>query len=111
MLVTLSGIITLVSPVQRAKAYSPMLVTLLPIVTLESPVQPKNASSPMLVTLSGIVMLVRKTQFLNCETPILVVPYGTIYEVFHFAVYVLFSVLRNYRSAERQCNRTNSNDF
>ena len=69
-----------------------MLVTLFGIVMLVSPVQPENAELPMLVTLPGIVMLVRKAQFLNCETPILVVPSGTIYEVSHFAIYVLFSV-------------------
>ena len=39
MLVTLSGIVTLVSPVQPENALSPMLVTLLPIVTLVKPVQ------------------------------------------------------------------------
>ena len=40
MLVTLSGIVTLVSPVQLANAPSPMLVTPVTIVTLVSPVQP-----------------------------------------------------------------------
>ena len=63
MLVTLLGIVMLVSPVQPVNALYPMLVTLLPIVTLVSPVQPLNALSPMLVTLLGIVMLVRLEQF------------------------------------------------
>jgi hypothetical protein len=36
-----------------------MLVTLSGITTLVRPVQPENAQSPMLVTLSGIVTLVR----------------------------------------------------
>ena len=40
MLVTLSGIVTLVSPLQPSNADSPMLVTPLPIVTLVSPLQP-----------------------------------------------------------------------
>ena len=55
MLVTLPGIVTLVSPEQPEKASQPMLVTPLPIVTLVSPVQPTKALSPILVTLSGIV--------------------------------------------------------
>jgi hypothetical protein len=44
MLVTLSGIVTLVSPVHSSNAPPPMLVTLSGIVTLVSPVQPRNAS-------------------------------------------------------------------
>ena len=39
-----------------------MLVTLSGIVTLVRDVQPLKASSPMLVTLSGIVTLVRDVQ-------------------------------------------------
>ena len=39
-----------------------MLVTLLGIVTLVSPLQPEKAIEPMLVTLSGIVMLVSPLQ-------------------------------------------------
>ena len=39
MLVTLSGIVTLVRPVQTANAPYPMLVTLSGIVTLVRPVQ------------------------------------------------------------------------
>ena len=39
-----------------------MLVTLSGIVTLVNPRQPENAEDPMLVTLSGIVTLVRPLQ-------------------------------------------------
>ncbi len=39
-----------------------MLVTLSGIVMLVSELQPKNAALPMLVTLSGIVMLVSELQ-------------------------------------------------
>ncbi len=42
-----------------------MLVTLFGIVMLVSLIQLKNASSPMLVTLFGIVMLVRLEQSEN----------------------------------------------
>ena len=50
MLVTLVGIVTVVSPLQPENAYSPMLVTLDGIVTDVSPLQPENAEDPMLVT-------------------------------------------------------------
>ena len=40
----------------------PMLVTLSGIVTLLKPLHHSNADSPMLVTLSGIVMLVKLVQ-------------------------------------------------
>ena len=69
MLVTLSGIVTLVRLVQPENASSPMLVTLLGIVTLVRLVQPENASSPMLVTLLGIVTLVRLVQPENAAAP------------------------------------------
>ncbi len=39
MLVTLLGMVTLISPLQRTKAPYPMLVTLLGMVTLVSPLQ------------------------------------------------------------------------
>ena len=55
MLVTLSGIVTLVRDEHPRKAESPMLVTLSGIVTLVRDSQPEKAQSPMLVTLSGIV--------------------------------------------------------
>ena len=42
MLVTLSGIVKLLSPVQPEKAELPILVTLLGIVMFVSPVQPKK---------------------------------------------------------------------
>ena len=51
MLVTLSGIVTLVRPLQPLNAQSPMLVTLSGIVTPVSPLQSKNAWSPMRVTM------------------------------------------------------------
>ena len=50
MLVTLSGIVTLVSPLHPENEYDPMLVTLSGIVTLVSPLQSENAEDPMLVT-------------------------------------------------------------
>ena len=40
MLVTLLGIVTLVSPLHLSNAEAPMFVTLLGIVTLLSPLQP-----------------------------------------------------------------------
>ena len=43
MLVTLSGIVTLASPLQPEKAEEPMLVTLSGIVMLASPLQPEKA--------------------------------------------------------------------
>ena len=43
MLVTLSGIVTLVKPLQLRNAYSPMFVTLFGIVTLVNLPQPENA--------------------------------------------------------------------
>ena len=58
MLVTLSGMVTLVSEEQPRNARSPMLVTLSGMVTLFSEEQPLNAPEPMLVTLSGITKLV-----------------------------------------------------
>ena len=50
MLVTLSGIVTLVSDMQPLKAEPPMLVTLSGIATLVSDMQPLKAEPPMLVT-------------------------------------------------------------
>ena len=54
MLVTLSGIVTLVRDSQPQKACWPMLVALFGIVTLVRDLQPWKAHSQMLVTLSGI---------------------------------------------------------
>ena len=54
MLVTLSGMVTLVSPVQLLNALSPMPVTLSGMVMLVRFLQPENAELPMLVTLSGM---------------------------------------------------------
>jgi hypothetical protein len=64
-LVTLFGIVTLVSPLQPENALSPMYVTPSGIVTLVSPLQPENALSPMYVTPSGIVTLVKPLQSTN----------------------------------------------
>ena len=57
MLVTLSGIVTLVRLVQPMNAASPMLVTLLGIVTLARLVHDKNAKAPMLVTGRPLIVL------------------------------------------------------
>ena len=54
MLVTLSGIVTLVRDVQSSKAKTPMLITLSGIVTLVRDVQLEKACCPMLVTPSAI---------------------------------------------------------
>ena len=62
ILVTLSGIVMPVNPVQPENALSPMLVTPSGIVMLVNPVQPENAELLMLVTLSPIVMLVKLLQ-------------------------------------------------
>ena len=64
MLVTLSGIVTLVSPVQPSKANSPMLVTLSGIVMLVSPVQSRKAEEGISVTSFGIVMDVASSLFI-----------------------------------------------
>ena len=47
MLVTLSGIVTVVSELQYENASLPMLVTLSGIVTVVSKLQPRNASLPI----------------------------------------------------------------
>ena len=62
MLVTLLGIVILVSP-QLENVIISMLVTLFGIVILVRFTQSLNAPPPMLVTLFGIVILVRFTQF------------------------------------------------
>ena len=54
MLVTLSGIVMLVRPLQPENAEDPMLVTPLPSVTLVSPPQSENAEDPMLVVAVGM---------------------------------------------------------
>ena len=65
MLVTPSGIITLVSSLQPENAEDPMRLTPLPSVTFVMQLHPLNASRPMPVTLSGIVTLVSPLQPLN----------------------------------------------
>ena len=75
MLVTLAGIVMLVSDVAPWNAYSPMLVTLAGIVMLVSDVAPQNALSPMLVTLAG--MTTEPTQLLpKVTTPLVIVKFG-----------------------------------
>jgi hypothetical protein len=78
MLVTLLGIVMLVSPLQRLKAQGPILVTLLGIVTLVSPLQPKKVDTSMLVTLLGIVMPVSPLQPSKALSPILVTLLGIV---------------------------------
>jgi hypothetical protein len=57
MLVTVVGIVMLVSALAQLNALSPMLMSWLPDpnVTMVSAVVPENAPSPMLVTLAGMV--------------------------------------------------------
>ena len=74
MLVTLSGIVTLVSELQSLNTKSPILVTPSPIVTLVSESQQENVLSPIFVTLFGIVTLIRELQYLNASSPMLVTP-------------------------------------
>ena len=80
MLVTLFGIVMLVSP-ESWKAKEPMLVTLFGIVMLVSPVQPSKASEPMLVTLFGILTLVKLLHLLNALEGIAVTPSGIVMDV------------------------------
>ena len=64
MLVTLSEIVMLVSPVQLEKAQSPMLVTLPPIVTLVKLLHQLKAEDGIAVTPSGIVIDVAGSLFI-----------------------------------------------
>ncbi|MCM8873070.1 MAG: hypothetical protein NDJ65_07330 [Paludibacteraceae bacterium] len=57
--------------IQYPKAPFPMLVTPSGIVTLVKPLQWKNAELPMLVTPFGMVMLVSPSQLENAKLPIL----------------------------------------
>ena len=66
-----------------------MLVTLLGIVMLVSLLQPLNAQITMLVTLSGIVMLVSLLQPLNASYLMLVTLSGIVYSVITFAMNIL----------------------
>ena len=75
MLVTLSGIVTLIMLLQPLNTPQSMLVTLSGIVTFTRFLQSSNAYLPMLVTLSGIVTLVMLL-LLNAKTPMLVTPSG-----------------------------------
>ena len=58
-----------------------MLVTLSGIVMLVSPVQLRKAKSPMVVTLSGIVMLVKLLHPLKAHPGITVTPFGIVTDV------------------------------
>ena len=91
MLVTLSGIVTVMSELQEENARSPMLVTLPGIVMLSSESQPLNAEFPMLVTLFGIVTLVRKSHQLNAQSAIVFVPaFLLVLAVFALVLYLFF---------------------
>ena len=68
MLVTLSGIVIDVKPVQTENALLPMLVTLLGIVIDIKPVQPENVPPSMLVTPLGIVTEVKPVQPENARS-------------------------------------------
>ena len=78
MLVTLTGIVTLVKPLQPSKAPPPMLVTLFGIVILVKPLQPSKAKEPMLVTLLPIVTLDKPRQPLKAQYPMLVTLLGIV---------------------------------
>ena len=56
-----------------------MLVTLSGIVILVSEVQPENAELPMIVTLSGIAILSSEVQPSNAEFAITLVPFFITY--------------------------------
>ena len=82
MLVTLSGMLMLVTP-QLKNAEFPISVSceFAPKVMLVSPSQSENALSPMLVTPDGILMLVRFVQSENALSPMLVTLSGMIMRV------------------------------
>jgi hypothetical protein len=79
MLVTLFGMVTLVSLQHIWNASIPILVTLFGMVTLVRDEQFSNAQSPILVTLSGIVTLVSFQQSQNASLPMLVTLFGIAY--------------------------------
>jgi len=62
IIVTLLGIVIVVSEVHDSNALAPMLVTLFGIVTVVSLLHPLNVFALMLVTLLVIIMLVRPVQ-------------------------------------------------
>ena len=66
--------ITFVRLLQSLNAEYPMLVTLSGIVTLVSELHPENAESPTLATLSEIVTLVSELQPENASFPIIAPP-------------------------------------
>ena len=75
MLVTLDGIVMLVSEVAEANADKPMLVTLDGMVIVVNENAHLNAFSLILVTLDGIVML-EIPELENASSPMLVTPAG-----------------------------------
>ena len=74
MLLTLFGIVMVVSPLQPSNAYPLILVTPFGMVTVVRPVQLLNARSPILVTLFGISIEIRLLQFINVPYAIPNVP-------------------------------------
>ena len=75
MLVTLSGRLIFVRPVQPSNALYPMLVTPPGRLMFFRLMQPSNAEYPMLVTLSDRLMLVSHVHPLNALQPMLVTPF------------------------------------
>ena len=78
VVVTLSGIITLVKLLQPSNAEPPIVVTLLPIVTLSKLLQSQNVVLPIEVTPFGIVTLSKLLQSQNAPSPIEVTLSGII---------------------------------
>ena len=81
ILVTLSGIITDVRPLQPENVLSQMNITPFGIVTDIRLLQSRNASSPMRVTLSGIVTDIRRVQSRNAYAPMRVTLSGIVTDV------------------------------
>ena len=79
MLVTLSGMLMLVSDSHQENASSPMLVTLSGMLMLVKEWHLANASSPMLVTLFGMLRLVREWHSEKAFFPILFMLLGMLY--------------------------------
>ena len=88
MLVTLSGIVMVVSALQYQKANNPILVTLSGIVMLVRLLQPKKALSPMLVALWALVLANRLKMR---QVTAMVAPYPTMAEVNKRAAGAYFS--------------------
>ena len=106
MLVTLSGMLMLVSDLHPENALFPMLVTLFGILTLAREEQSSNAVYPMLVTLFGMLMLVNDLHLENAEFPMLVTLSGMLYDS-SSALYAIIMVL----SALNKTLSSYMNDF